>query len=109
MPPSTVGWQQQVFGGIAADRELGEDRELRPLASGALGSGDDSLDVAVEVSDGRVDLTQRDEHRRSGAELHRQPERDRLHDAGDLFYRGGAEASQPVYHGADTYLRRARA
>ena len=51
--------EQQVFGRVPGERQLGEHRQVAPLRLGVAEGGDDPLDVALEVADGRVDLAQR--------------------------------------------------
>ena len=58
--------QVQVFGRVAGQREFGEDHELGPRLSRLCDPVGDQRRVAVEVSDRRVDLGQRD----AGKTLH---------------------------------------
>jgi hypothetical protein len=55
--------QQQVFGRIAADRELREDRELGAAGERAARELRHLRDVAGEVADRRVDLAKGNLHR----------------------------------------------
>ena len=48
--------QQQVFGGIAAERQLRRQQEVGPLRASAFGKIEDPLRVAGEVADRGVDL-----------------------------------------------------
>ena len=48
--------QQQIFGRIAAERELREQHEVAPEASGALGVVQYFASVRVDGTDARVDL-----------------------------------------------------
>jgi len=57
-----LGTHEQVLRRIAAERQLGEHRELGALRLRALRERDDARAVAREVTDGRVDLAQRDAH-----------------------------------------------
>ena len=53
---------EKVSRRVAADRELGEDRQVRAGVLGPRESMDDARGVAGEVPDGRVDLAEREAH-----------------------------------------------
>ena len=57
------GAQQQVFGRVAAQPELGRDDEVRALRMRAARCLGDAARVAGEVADGGIDLRQRHFHR----------------------------------------------
>ena len=50
--------QQQVLGRVAGDRQLGEGDQVATIGLGRLHGSDDALDVAVEVADDQVELSQ---------------------------------------------------
>jgi len=54
--------QQQVFGWIAAQAELGSEDEARTLPVGHARGSDDLVGVAGQVADGGIDLRQRHFH-----------------------------------------------
>ena len=56
------GAEQEVLRRIARDRELGEHDELGARVARLGDPPDDAVAVAVEVADGRVDLSQGDLH-----------------------------------------------
>ena len=56
------GFLEQVGRPVAADSELGEEDEVGSGVGGSLGKGEDLAGVALEVSDGGVDLGERDLH-----------------------------------------------
>ena len=58
-----MGLQQQVLGRVAVDRQLREHHQLGAGLAGALDAVDDLGGVAVDVTDGGVDLGQRDAQR----------------------------------------------
>ena len=61
--PHERGAQQQIFGRVAANAELGGQHQPRALRVSAPRLGDDRRDVASQVTDRRVDLRQRDADR----------------------------------------------
>ncbi len=63
-----AGLEQQVLGRIARDRKLGEDDEMSLGGAGLLDSGEHAIDIAGEITDGRVDLSQRNAERTHGRE-----------------------------------------
>jgi hypothetical protein len=55
---------EQVFGWIAEKRELGKHHEVGTGPGSLLGGTETERQVAVDVTDSRVDLCERDSHAR---------------------------------------------
>jgi hypothetical protein len=58
------GPQQQVLGRVAGHRQLGEEDEVGACRARVGQTGENALSVAVQVADDRVDLGEREPHRR---------------------------------------------
>lgn len=61
-PHQEAGFLKEVSGRIAADGELGEDREARTPLRCAVARGNNFLEVTRKITDRGVDLGQRNSH-----------------------------------------------
>ena len=57
------GFEEEILGRIARDRQLGEDRDVAMRGLGDAERFEDELGVVVDCADDRVDLTQGDAQR----------------------------------------------